>query len=239
MRNISGDYEIQNDWIATKTRSLSFYLVGNKLQENFFFITSYYSIFLSFAFSHAWILPWSVKFNKSIPVTTYFIPTSLCLLLKYISNFCLAANLRRGKLDQQWLSNNGGRCSQTNTSSKVVEASLVGDILLYQGTKAWNGRCAVSGDSYHQRALSYTVKSWRSRLVPVHLGRGTASFRIESILPEVNVAWMVDAILQDMEERRVCLHATRKPFRSWQRQNLDMIVQVDPQDIGNMVERLL
>lgn len=49
--------------------------------------------------------------------------------------------------------------SEAQVERDSVEVSLASDILLCQGKKVRNGGCAVSGDSYHQTALSLTIEN--------------------------------------------------------------------------------
>lgn len=55
------------------------------------------------------------------------------------------------------------------------------------------------------------------------LGRRVSSVRVGDISPEVDVTWLVAAILRGIAEKLVVLLAARTPHKNWQGQCLEIV----------------
>lgn len=67
--------------------------------------------------------------------------------------------------------------------------------------------------------------------LPVNLGRHALGLRVEDTFPEVNVPWLVAAILLGIEETVVVLQTTRTSYKSLQGLSLDMMVKINPKTL--------
>lgn len=75
-------------------------------------------------------------------------------------------------------------------------------------------------------------------LLLVYLGSHASRVRVEDVPPEMDVVWLVAAIILDMEKEAVVLQAIRITHRNRQGQSLEMLVQVARDDIEKMVEAI-
>lgn len=63
-------------------------------------------------------------------------------------------------------------------------------------------------DAANARLLSATPLETKLVLLPVYLGKCVSKVRVDDIPPEVDVAWLVDAILLGVEEAITVLYET-------------------------------
>lgn len=73
-------------------------------------------------------------------------------------------------------------------------------------------------------------------LLPVYLRKLVSKMKVDKIPLNVNVAWIATAITTGVEKEVTILRATYSPEKNYQRQNLEMVIQVSTDTLDKVVE---
>ncbi|XP_052822304.1 uncharacterized protein LOC106877403 [Octopus bimaculoides] len=91
------------------------------------------------------------------------------------------------------------------------------------------GRCNRLSPS---SKISGLVPMVERMLVPTYLGRRVTKINLDQVPPELNISWLVAAVLFDIEETATILEVHRMKEKNWSGMGMQLLVQIEQDSIN-------